>query len=186
MSLSLRDQLLQAGLISKKQADKAQAELGRAKPKGQHNKGKPVTTPAPNAEARAAAEAARAAKAEKDRALMEKAREKQALKAKYAEIRQLVEANKLPPAEGDLLYNFVDRKNNIRRIPVTPELRSQIIDGRLNIVRNEGRYFLVPAVIGDKIRERDPQAVVTINRAPEVVDDNDPYKDYQVPDDLIW
>ena len=186
MSLSLRDQLLSAGLITKKQADKAQAEAGRAKPKGQHNNGRPLTAPAPNAEAQKAAEAARAAKAAKDRALMEKAREKQALKAKYAEIRQLVEANKLPPVDSELLYNFTDRKNNIRRIPVTPELRSQIIDGRLAIARLEGRYYLVPAAVGDKIRERDPNAVATINRESDKVDENDPYKDYKVPDDLMW
>lgn len=186
MSLSLRDQLLNAGLITKKQADKAQAEVGKTKQKGQHNKGKPVPAAAPNAEALKAAEAARAAKAAKDRALMEKAKEKQALKAKYAEIKQLVEANKLPPVVSDTLYNFTDRKNNIRRIPVTPELRAQIIDGRLAIARCEGQYFLVPAAVGDKIRERDPNAVATINRESDKVDENDPYKDYKVPDDLIW
>lgn len=186
MSLSLRDQLLQAGLITKKQAEKAKAETGKAKPRGQHNNGRPVTAPAPNAEALKAAEAARQAKAAKDRELMEKAKEKQALKAKYAEIKQLVEANKLPPVASEMLYNFTDRKNNIRRIPVTPELRTQIIDGRLAIARCEGRYYLVPSAVGDKIRERDPNAVATINREPETVDENDPYKDYKVPDDLIW
>ena len=117
---------------------------------------------------------------------MEKAKEKQALKAKYAEIKQLVEANKLPPVASEMLYNFTDRKNNIRRIPVTPELRAQIIDGRLAIARCEGRYFLVPAAVGDKIRERDPNAVAVINRESDTVDENDPYKDYKVPDDLIW
>lgn len=186
MSLSLRDQLLQAGLITKKQAEKAQAATGRDKPRGQHNHGKAVTAQAPNAEALKAAEAARQAKAAKDRELMEKAKEKQALKAKYAEIKQLVEANKLPPVASEMLYNFTDRKNNIRRIPVTPELRTQIIDGRLAIARCEGRYYLVPAAVGDKIRDRDPNAVAVINRESDKVDENDPYKDYKVPDDLIW
>ena len=186
MSLSLRDQLLQAGLISKKQAEKAQAATAKDKPRGQHNHGKPVTAQAPNAEALKAAEAARQAKAAKDRELMDKAKEKQALKAKYAEIKQLVEANKLPPVVSDTLYNFTDHKNNIRRIPVTPELRAQIIDGRVGIARCEGRYSLVPAAVADKIRERDPRAVATINREADKVDENDPYKDYKVPDDLIW
>ncbi|WP_428385991.1 DUF2058 domain-containing protein [Nevskia ramosa] len=186
MSLSLRDQLLQAGLISKKQAEKAQAATGKDKPRGQHNHGKQITAQAPNAEALKAAEAARKAKAAKDRELMDKAKEKQALKAKYAEIKQLVEANKLPPVVSEDLYNFVDHKNNIRRIAVTPELRAQIIDGRVGIARCEGRYSLVPGAVADKIRERDPRAVATINREADKVDENDPYKDFKVPDDLIW
>jgi len=74
MSLSLRDQLLQAGLITKKQAEKAQAATGKDKPRGQHNHGKPVVAQAPNAEALKAAEAARLAKAAKDRELMERPR----------------------------------------------------------------------------------------------------------------
>ena len=155
MSLSLRDQLLQAGLISKKQAEKAQAATGKDKPRGQHNHGKPVVAQAPNAEALKAAEAARQAKAAKDRELMEKAKEKQALKAKYAEIKQLVEANKLPPVASEMLYNFTDRKNNIRRIPVTPELRAQIISLSIWV----GKYTSM-VIRG----EDDIDALIDINR----------------------
>ena len=51
--------------------------------------------------------------------------EKAAQKARRAEIKQLVEQNKLPKLTGDDLYNFLDGKN-IRRIPVNPEMRQRL------------------------------------------------------------
>jgi hypothetical protein len=39
--------------------------------------------------------------------------------------------------------------------------------------------------VAEKIRQRDEQSVITPPRESGVVDD-DPYADYQVPDDLVW
>jgi uncharacterized protein YaiL (DUF2058 family) len=44
----------------------------------------------------------------------------------------------------------------------------------------------VPAAIAEKIRERDERAVVKLNQSETPVDENDPYKDFVVPDDLKW
>ncbi len=55
------------------------------------------------------------------------------------------------------------------------------------LVRCEGRYELVPPVIAEKIRERDARAVVTHSppaATAEVIDEA--YKDFVVPDDLMW
>jgi uncharacterized protein YaiL (DUF2058 family) len=54
------------------------------------------------------------------------------------------------------------------------------------LVRCEGRYELVPPAIAQMIRERDPRAVVAPGPAAtaEVVDEA--YKEFVVPDDLIW
>jgi uncharacterized protein YaiL (DUF2058 family) len=46
---------------------------------------------------------------------------------------------------------------------------------------------LVPAEVADKLMERD--ASVVIFRAEKIKDqpdEDDPYKDYVVPDDLMW
>ena len=38
-----------------------------------------------------------------------------------------------------------------------------------------------------KIAQRDPQVVVVLNQyEPTPVDEDDPYADYQIPDDLMW
>jgi hypothetical protein len=45
---------------------------------------------------------------------------------------------------------------------------------------------LVPRTIAEKIAERDPSIVVTVNRSATAIAEDDPYAAYQVPDDLMW
>ena len=184
MSMSLRDQLLAAGLGSKKQAK----QITHQERQQQHQQAKQRTS-VPN-EQRLAAEKAQAAKAARDQELNRQQQEKAAKKARRAEVMQLIEQHREPKidpkAESDDFFNFIDRQK-VRRIAVNPVLRERIGRGELLFVRYKGHYELVPAAIAERIRERDDQAVVTIGGEPEkVADQDDPYKDFVVPDDLRW
>jgi uncharacterized protein YaiL (DUF2058 family) len=218
MSMSLRDQLLQVGLISQKQAKDAERQADRQAeqkrhqhPKHKHggppSKGgpansapnKPATTAASSATATApvvasaapipvkpvAHASAQAAKVARDQALSRKQQEKAQKKALQAQIKQLIAQNRLPQAESDEPYNFVD-DSRIRRITLNAANRGALTRGELFIVRHEGRYDLVPAAIAARIRERDATAVVTIAAAAETAPVDDAYKGFEVPDDLIW
>ena len=92
-------------------------------------------------------------------------------------------------ASGDVICckvtRFIDGKK-IHRIAVNAETRERIQRSELAVVRYLGYHALVPAAIAEQIRERDPQAVVALDlNNPEPTED-DPYKDFQVPDDLMW
>lgn len=186
MSMSLRDQLLAAGLGTKKQAKEA-AQQKRAPSRHQ-----PPPPPSPE---QAAANKALAAKNARDKELNRRQQEKAAAKARRAEIKQLIEQNRIPPVESDEYFNFTDG-NRLARLAVTPALREQLINGTVAIVRYEGHYAAVPESFVDKIRERDEHAVVTHAPAPASsasasaqapsASEDDPYKDFVVPDDLIW
>src|SRR5690606_39482951 len=102
-----------------------------------------------------------------------------------AEIKQLVAAHQIPRVETEDYYNFQDG-TQIRRIEVTPELRRRLIAGEIAIVRCEGRFAFVPAAIGEQIGERVPKALLHLNRPQDAPAEDDPYKDYAVPDDLMW
>ena len=178
MSLSLRDQLLAAGLMTKKQAQTSDQQKRHEKKKGEPSL----------AEAhRLLAQKAAAEKAARDAALNRQQQEKSERKARLAQVKQLVEQNRLPKiTEGDDYYNFVDGVK-IRRLGVDPALRARLMKGEVAIVRCEGRYEIVPAAIAERIGERIAQAVIPLNVAEEKpVDPNDPYKDFVVPDDLRW
>jgi uncharacterized protein len=217
MSMSLRDQLLQVGLISQKQAKEAdrQADRQAEQKRHQHPKHKrggpppkaaptnsathqtaatPHAAAATTSVAPAAAPApikpiphasAQAAKVARDQALSRKQQEKAQKKALQAQIKQLIEQNRLPQVESDEPYNFVD-DSKIRRITLNAANRGALTRGELFIVRHEGRYDLVPPAIAARIRERDATAVVTIVAAPEAAPVDDAYKGFEVPDDLIW
>ena len=181
MSMSLRDQLIQAGLGTKKQAKQATPPPKKAPSRHQ---------PPPVSPEKVAALKAQAAKNARDQELNRKQQEKAAAKARRAEVKQLIEQHRLPPVASEEYFNFADG-TRLARVAVTPALREQLIKGTVAIVRYEGHYALVPDTAVARIRERDEHAVVAQETAPATgtaasVEKDDPYKDFVVPDDLVW
>ncbi|STP21687.1 nucleoprotein/polynucleotide-associated enzyme [Escherichia coli] len=51
---------------------------------------------------------------------------------------------------------------------------------------NEGEYAIIPASVADKIAQRDASSIVLHSAlSAEEQDEDDPYADFKVPDDLI-
>lgn len=179
MSLSLRDQLMKAGLVSEKQAKQA----GKQKQKQQRleKKGQVEVDDV----IKQAALQAQAEKAARDQELNEQQKEKAEQKARAAQIKQLIESSRLPKLQSDDYYNFVDEKK-IKRIAVNTMLRDKLSRGSLAIVRHGGGYEMIPREAALRIQERDPHRVILLNTPAEAPDADDPYAAYQVPDDLMW
>lgn len=173
MGGSLKEQLLKAGLVNKQQVKKADHEKRKSKT-------------APRTDGAAAARQQAEQKAQRDRELNRQRQEETERKALVAQIKQLIEGNRLDKWEGELPYNFTDG-SRIKRIYVTREVQQQLIGGRLGIAKLGGRHHLVPLDVAERIRERDPARVVIpgADQGPEQAAD-DPYAEFKVPDDLIW
>ncbi|MET0280104.1 MAG: DUF2058 domain-containing protein [Steroidobacteraceae bacterium] len=180
MSLSLREQLLKAGLVSKQEVQRAEAKQRQQQFSAPRSKKPQGPTPQQIAAQKAAAE-----KLARDTELNRRKQEKLERRAKYGEIKQLVEAHQLPRVESEDFYNFQDG-TQIRRVPVNPELRARLVAGTVAIVRCEGRFAFVPANIGAEIGTRVAKALLHLNKPDAKPADDDPYKDYVVPDDLVW
>ena len=180
MSMSLREQLLAAGLVSKKQAK--QAEQQQRQQHHQQAKGKV----APDKDRQRATQQAQAAKAARDQELNRQRQEAAARKERALQIRQLIAEHRLPKLETDDYFNFIDR-GKVRRMSVDAARREQIIRGDLVIVRFEGRYDVVLPAVAERIRERDERVIVSLGSSQDgAAVESDPYKDYVVPDDLMW
>jgi hypothetical protein len=180
MNTSLRDQLLKAGLINKKQANEAERQQQR-----QERQAPPKQRPAQSPPRPLAPQVAQSAKIARDQALNRKQREKAEKKARLAEIKQLIERNRLPTVEAGEFYNFVDG-SKIRRIAVDASTRDRLSRGELAIVRHEGHYDLVPMAIASRIRERDEGALIDSGVGKERSPADEAYAGFSVPDDLIW
>jgi uncharacterized protein YaiL (DUF2058 family) len=184
MSTSLRDQLLKAGLINKKQVNDAERQLQRQDRQKDRR-------PNVNSHDRAvvpqavASSGAQHAKTARDQELNKRQRDKADKKARSAQIKQLVEQNRLAPTENGEPYNFVDG-SKIRRIAVDAAARERLGRGELAIVRYGGGYDLVPAAIAARIRERDADAVVPAATGSENTPIDAAYASFTVPDDLMW
>ncbi|NUT88152.1 DUF2058 domain-containing protein [Pseudomonas corrugata] len=179
MSLSLRDQLLKAGLVNQKQVK----QVGKDKQKQQRlaHKGQIELD---DSQQRAAQEAM-AEKARRDQELNRQQQEKAEQKARAAQIKQLIEVSRLPKLITEDYYNFVDDKK-VKRISVNALMRNKLSSGSLAIVHHAGGYEVIPREAALKIQERDPKRIVQLNTQTEEVDADDPYAAYQIPDDLMW
>lgn len=183
MSLSLRDQLLAAGLVSKKQVESVEKERAQS----EHRHKKSTSKAAPPTRKMSAAEKAQADKAARDRELNKKKEEKAARRARAVAINQLVEQHRIPRVEDEdpEFYNFVDG-GKIHRIAIKDDMRERIVNGSLIVARYRGWFALVPKDAAEKIRAVDPGAVLEHKAEPAAPAEEDPYKDFVVPDDLKW
>lgn len=179
MSNSLQDQLLKAGLVDKQKAK----ALRKEKNKGQ--KKLPKGTVEVD-ETRLAVQQARKEKAEKDRELNRQKNLQAEQKAIRAQIKQLIQTHRINIIKPELVYQFTDGKQ-IKKLLVNSLLHRQLVIGVIAVVRSDSGYALVPRVIAEKIAIRDSGFVLVLNRnKTEEIAEDDPYADYQIPDDLMW
>ena len=176
---SLQEQLLKAGIVDEKKAkqvNKDKRKQAKQTPKGQ----------AQVDETRQQALAAKAEKAARDREINRQQQAAAEQKALAAQIKQLIDINRVDRQDGDQAYQFTDGKK-IKKIYVTELMHSQLSKGLLAIAKLNEQYELVPAAVADKIKQRDPLTIVSQNQpSADTVDEDDPYADFQIPDDLTW
>lgn len=178
MAKSLQDQLLDAGLVNKNQVKKAKSN----KRKQQHKNKVEVVD-----DNKLSAQQVLAEKTVRDRKLNQKKQQQAEQKAITAQIRQLIELNCQPQDEEGDAYHFSD-DNHVKTIYVSEVMRKNLSIGKIAIVKLDDKYEIVPSEIAEKINLRNSNFVVKINDSKKIseTDENDPYADFKVPDDLMW
>jgi len=180
MAKSLADQLLNAGLVDKQKAKKAEQQKRKESRQQKKGKAEPDET-----QQRLARE--RAEKAERDRELNRQRQQAEQSKALRAQAWQMLRQSEVATS-GEVRFSFTDpRVNKIKQLYVDETAQVQLAKGRLAICADDERYYLVPRNVADKVAERFADAVIFIadNQASEP-DEDDPYKDFPIPDDLMW
>lgn len=183
MANAFQDQLLKAGLVSKDKltrSNKARYKQAKQQPKNKSTEADKIKQQVKQAALE---------KTERDRELNRQKVEEDNKKAIAGQIRQLVEMNRIHiHHDGDgteVAYNFEDN-NKVKWMYVTNDLRKQILNGQLAIVRLDEKYVLVPRVVAAKIMQRDTSFIILCNNSEQTSDEDDEYADYKVPDDLMW
>lgn len=176
--LTLQEQLLKAGLVNSKKLAKVERTAKKSRVQAR--------------EAREAVEENKKAQIERDKQLNEQQKQAALAKEYKAQVKQLIEMNRIVISHGDIGYNFTDN-NLIKKIYVDKTTQSQLISGRLAIARlitdknPDGEYAIIPAIVADKIAQRDTSSIVlNAELSKEAKDEEDPYADFVVPDDLMW
>lgn len=179
MANSFGDQLLKAGLVKKDQLNKAKKSKHKQRKQESRKQAGAVS------ETAAAVQQAAAEKAARDSELNRQKQQAAEHRAVQAQIRQLIEMNRLPTDEGELGYHFQDG-TAIRKLFVSEEVHSKLTRGLLAIVKIDSSYAVIPTVVAEKIRLRDADCIIGNAASQLETGEDDPYGDYKVPDDLMW
>ncbi|GAA0347757.1 DUF2058 domain-containing protein [Morganella psychrotolerans] len=176
--LTLQEQMLKAGLVTSKKVAKVQRTAKKSRVQAR--------------EAREAVEENKKVQSERDKQLSDQQKQAALSKEYKAQVKQLIEMNRIAISKGDISFNFTDN-NVIKKAIVDKITQTQLISGRLAIARlvidnsDVNEYAIIPASVADKIMQRDADSIVLNNAlSREAEDEDDPYADFKVPDDLMW
>ena len=180
--LSLQEQLLKSGLVSNAKAKSIKTEKHKQVQKQRHHNIDVVD------ETKQLAEQAQAEKVERDRLLNQQRQDLLKQKELHAQIKQLVEQHRVPidAKEAEIAYHFTD-ETKVKKLYVTQLLRDKLSSGKLAIVKDDATYALVSNDIAQKIKERDATQVLVYNEEKtDIPQEDDPYANFEIPDDLMW
>lgn len=170
--------MLKAGLVTSKKMAKVQRTAKKSRVQAR--------------EAREAVEENKKAQIERDKQLNEQQKLATLAKEYKAQVKQLIEMNRITISRGSIDFNFTDN-NLIKKIAVDKATQVQLINGRLAIARlvtdaaDNSEYAIIPASVAEKIAQRDAESIVLHSAlSQEEQDEDDPYADFKVPDDLMW
>ena len=179
MGSTLQEQFLKMGLVDKKQANKIK--------KTQHRQKIDRDATRTVDESKIQAQQALTAKKKHGRLANQKKNEEAKEQEHAARIRQLIETNRLTTSEGKVAYNFSDN-NKIKRLYLQEKTAEQLSKGTLAIVKQAGAYQIIPAEVAEEVLKFNKKLVVVYHPSGkgDPAAGNDPYAEFQVPDDLIW
>lgn len=179
MSKSLQEQLMAAGLSDKKKSKAINKEKRQTQKQAKGSK--------QISESQQLAEQAIKDKAEKAKQHNLAIQREKDARALDAQIKQIVELNTIIAEKDDVTYNFVSESNKIKKLTIDQQRVDHLSAGKLAIIKLDEKYLMVPTAIAEKVQQRSDNYFIYIaDNTEAVIDEDDPYADYQIPDDLMW
>lgn len=181
---SLQEQLLKAGLTTKQKA--RQANSDKRKKNKQKRSGVQVEVSLQETVKQDLAKA-QADKAAKDKELNELKQQQLADKELQQRILQILQHHNVKGINGDIEYNYTDN-GKVKKLYVNAITQKSLVNGRIAICALLGNTYVVTSETADKIATLDNNVILLSNDKveSELKDEDDPYADYQIPDDLMW
>ena len=181
MAGSLQDQLKKSGLVSKKKSQQLDAE-----------KRKKIKTKSKSQKIEnEIAEKVKQAKLQKkrdDQKLNQQQQQQVKQNEEKARIKQIIDQVKIKDYDGDTAFNF-QFNNKIKTLYLNKEYYDALVAGSIGLCQIDNTIFILPNSTVNKINMINPIYVVLHqkkpNTTPETTSD-DPYADYDIPDDLMW
>ncbi|TYK66347.1 DUF2058 domain-containing protein [Colwellia echini] len=181
---SLQEQLLKAGLTTKQKARQANTDQRK---KNKQKRSGVAHDASLQEQVKQDLVLSKADKAAKDSALNEAKKIELANKEQQLRIKQILEHHHLKGVNGDTEYNYTF-DNKVKKLALDASTHKALVNGRLALCGLNETTFIVTSETAAKIAELNKDIILVQNdkiESPEI-DEEDPYADYQIPDDLMW
>lgn len=172
--MSLRDQLLKAGLVSKKQAKQADQQAKQQEHQSKKNKTVAKEVESRREEELRQIEEERLAKQRLDLELNLQREQKRVERENVLRCVQLMKSNAENLRSAQEIYYFVEQQKYVRKVFVTPWQREMLARGRMAIGRIDehvDEFVILPYHVANTVLELNPEMIVTLHSA--VSDDTD-------------
>lgn len=178
---SLQDQLMKSGLINKQKAKQAQTEK-RRKAKQKKKKGTVEIS-----------EAQRVINAQKEQQRLQDLEKNKAVQAEldaraaHGKLIQMIAQHCEKNYQGEIDYHFT-YDNKVKRIAINDNTQQSLIHGRLAICVLNDAFYLINKEAAEKLADIDASVLVALHEKADSndVDEDDPYAEFAIPDDLVW
>lgn len=169
--MSLREQLLKAGLVSETKVKEAASQARKQSHKAKKDKRVAAAEAAQKAEAERQRQAEIERQRERDRRLNRERELQKKRNEEAARLRQLINSQRLNDAAADICYNFLTQdKKTIRYLRVTEQQQRLLALGRIGVIANledEYDFPLLPRDTVLKLAESQPETVLLLHSYAE-------------------
>ncbi|MDX2322483.1 MAG: DUF2058 domain-containing protein [Moritella sp.] len=177
---SLQEQLLNAGLADEKKAKKIRKEKKKTNKAVRKNQQDADTSL--QDEIKAKKDAQTKLDNERNKAIQEQIE----LKSEHGKVKQMIQQLHITDFKGELSFNYV-LDNKVKTLEVDQASYNALTKGQIGLCVLEGKSYVMPSIAIDKIRAVDEAYVLVLNENTATeVDEDDPYADFEIPDDLMW
>lgn len=178
---SLQEQLLKAGLTTEHKAKMAKTEKRKAQ---KQKKKKGATSNSSDLQKHIAQ--TKAQQQQKAQQLNEQRQAELKEREQVARVKQILEHHNQDEIRGELTFNFTYNKK-VKDLAVNAHTKQALANGRLAICVLEGNFYVLQDEPARKIAEVDEKYIVFhVQKEDENNNEDDPYADFEVPDDLVW
>ncbi len=181
---SLQDQLLKAGLTTKQKT--RQANVDKRKKNKQKRSGVQHGDSLQE-QVQHDLIKAKADKQAKDNELNEQKQLELAAKERVLRIKQILTHHQIKNVAGDNDYNYTFN-TTIKKLPLDEVTHKALVNGQLALCGLDDVTYIVTRETAKKLGELDKNIILVQNdkALEEEIDEDDPYADYQIPDDMMW
>lgn len=180
---SLQDQLLKAGLTTKQKAKQANTQKRKAKKQKQSGA---VVEATLQEQVKQNLAKQRAEKQIKDAELNAIKKAELEKKEIANRIFQILQHHQVKGVDGELEYNYTFG-NKIKKLFINDKTQKALANGRLALCGLNEITYLVTAETAEKVAQIDNNVVLMKNeKVTQDIEQDDPYAEFQIPDDLMW